>query len=177
MTLHVYSNIGKKAVSLSRNPPTAPAPVAGVNQMHAQRAPCGMPRFAHITHVRKYFIVVRDMCGHAHGFVCFLRATLGAHPASNRGFALVRVRVRASQHDERARGPSGANRRSIHAHEAMRAHERSAQLNTRGDTHPHPNHGLAGLLFHEGWESRTNRRRRHRAKGCRCDKVHRRCFK
>ena len=62
MTLHVYSNIGKKAVSLSRNPPTdtatAPAPVAGVNQMHAQRAPCGMPRYAHITHVRKYFIVV-----------------------------------------------------------------------------------------------------------------------
>ena len=81
MTLHVYSNIGKKAVSLSRNPPTAPAPVAGVNQMHAQRAPCGMPRYAHITHVRKYFIVVRDTCGHAHGFVCFLRATLGAHPA------------------------------------------------------------------------------------------------
>jgi hypothetical protein len=74
-----------KAVSLSRNPPTAP--VAGVNQMHAQRAPSGKPRYAHITHVRKYFIVVRDTCGHAHGFVCFLPATLGARPASNRGFA------------------------------------------------------------------------------------------
>jgi hypothetical protein len=29
------------------------------------------------------------------------------------------VRVRATQHHERARGPSGANRRSIHAHEDM----------------------------------------------------------